>query len=252
MPSPTAEVGVAAHIAEVGPGGNAGPRVAEHADWACRRALGFERGGCKPSGQAGETGRAWARTAWFARAHATAAHLDAHPHRLCCFARAQATPWRTPTSSGSSTAAFGSWSTRWLPHMSERWCAQPPPPTHHQRLHPTPTGGRYSGACRSARDRRPMQRRRDDRRLGAVHASQGSLWRTRPVAHGRSRTVLAMATACLRLGVCRVSPVHSLRVHGVIIATAVRSERSISVTYLLTITCACRMDPKHLNDARYA
>lgn len=27
MPSPTAEVGVAAHIAEVGPGGNAGPRA---------------------------------------------------------------------------------------------------------------------------------------------------------------------------------------------------------------------------------
>ena len=56
-----------------------------------------------------------------------------------------------------------------------------------------------------------MQRRRDDRRLGgAMHASQGSLWRTRPVTHGRSRTVLAMATACLRLGVCRVSPFLSL------------------------------------------
>ena len=55
-----------------------------------------------------------------------------------------------------------------------------------------------------------MQRRRDDRRLGgAVHASRGSLWRTRPVTHGRSRTVLAMATACLRLGVGRVSPVLS-------------------------------------------
>ena len=53
--------------------------------------------------------------------------------------RAQATPWRTPTSSGSSTAAFGSWSTRWLPHMLERWSAQPPPPTHracHHRLTP--------------------------------------------------------------------------------------------------------------------
>lgn len=54
MPSPTAEVGVAAHIAEVGPGGNAGPRGnAEHADWACRRALGFERGGVNPAARPG-------------------------------------------------------------------------------------------------------------------------------------------------------------------------------------------------------
>ena len=62
------------------------------------------------------------------------------PTRTDCAAlRAQATPWRTPTSSGSSTAAFGSWSTRWLPHMLERWSAQPPPPTHracHHRLTP--------------------------------------------------------------------------------------------------------------------
>ena len=47
-----------------------------------------------------------------------------------------------------------------------------------------------------------------------MHASQGSLWRTRPVTHGRSRTVLAMATACLRP--CAVCHLSCLRVYGVI------------------------------------
>ena len=54
------------------------------------------------------------------------------PTRTDCAAlRAQATSWRTPTSSGSSMAAFGSWSTRWSSHTLERWCAQPPPTHHH-------------------------------------------------------------------------------------------------------------------------
>ena len=64
-----------------------------------------------------------------ARARCAAAPM---PTRTDCAAlRAQATSWRTPTSSGSSMAAFGSWSTRWSSHMLERWCAQPPPTHHH-------------------------------------------------------------------------------------------------------------------------
>ena len=87
------------------------------------------------------------RETWAARSRAVAWFARATPRlppsmatRTDCAALcAQATPWRTPTSSGSSTAAFGSWSTRWLPHMLERWSAQPPPPTHracHHRLTP--------------------------------------------------------------------------------------------------------------------
>jgi len=157
--------------------------------------------------------------------HATAAPLDAHPHRLCCFARTGHTMadahvfWQLD---GSLRVMVY---TLVAAHVGALVCSaatttNPSPP-----IDPTPTGGRYSGACRSARGRRPMQRRRDDRRLGgAVHASQGSLWRTRPVTHGRSRTVLAMATACLRLGVCRVSPVLSPSLRRYISATASRSE----------------------------
>ena len=64
-----------------------------------------------------------------ARARCAAAPM---PTRTDCAAlRAQATSWRTPTSSGSSMAAFGSWSTRWSSHTLERWCAQPPPTHHH-------------------------------------------------------------------------------------------------------------------------
>jgi hypothetical protein len=69
--------------------------------------------------------------------------------------------------------------------------------------------------------------------------------------HGLSHTVgrercsrwrlLTCGWACV---VCHLSTVSEC--HGVIIATAVRSERSISVA------CARRMDPKHIGDAGYA
>lgn len=43
-------------------------------------------------------------------------------------------------SSGSSMAAFGSWSTRWSSHMLERWCAHRHQPiTTHWPRHPTLT-----------------------------------------------------------------------------------------------------------------
>ena len=75
--------------------------------------------------------------------------------------------------------------------------------------HATPTGGRYSGACPSARGRRPMQRSRDDTGGSrcAVHASPGSTWRTRLLRTvGRERCsrwrVLACGCACV---LCHVS-----------------------------------------------
>ena len=180
--------------------------------------------------------------------HATAAPLAAHPNRLCCFARTGHTMadahvfWQLD---GSLRVMVY---TLVAAHVGALVCSATT--TNPSRLSPpidpTPTGGRYSGACRSARGRRPMQRRRDDRRLGgAVHASQGSLWRTRPVTHGRSRVVLAMATACLRLGVCRVSPVQSPSLRRYISATASRSEMARSSA----VVCARRMDPQHLADA---
>ena len=158
-------------------------------------------------------GGALARSRVVRARHATAAPLDGHPHRLRCFVRTGHTMadahvfWQLD---GSLRVMVY---TLVAAHVGALVCSATT--TNPSRLSPpidpTPTGGRYSGACRSARGRRPMQRRRDDRRLGgAVHASRGSLWRTRPVTHGRSRTVLAMATACLRLGVCRVSPFLSL------------------------------------------
>ena len=135
---------------------------------------------------------------------------DAHPHRLCCFARtghimADAHVfWQLD---GSIRVMVY---TLVVAHVGALVCStttNPSPPIGHA----TPTGGRYSGACPSARGRRPMQRSRDD--------TGGSRWRrarepglhlaNAAVTHGRSRTVLAMASACLRLRVCLVSCVQT-------------------------------------------
>ena len=88
---------------------------------------------------------------------------DAHPHRLCCFARAGHIMadahvfWQLD---GSIRVMVY---TLVVAHVGALVCStttNPPPPIGHA----TPTGGRYSGACPSARGRRPMQRSRDDRR----------------------------------------------------------------------------------------
>ena len=88
---------------------------------------------------------------------------DAHPHRLCCFARtghimADAHVfWQLD---GSIRVMVY---TLVVAHVGALVCStttNPSPPIGHA----TPTGGRYSGACPSARGRRPMQRSRDDRR----------------------------------------------------------------------------------------
>ena len=129
----------------------------------------------------------------------------------CAALRAQATSWRTPTSSGSSMAAFGSWSTRWSSHMLERWCAQPPP-THHQPLATPPQLA--AGILVLVGLQEPVGPCKGVVMAGgslggAVHASPGSIWRTRLFTHGRSRAVLAMVNACLRLRVCLVSRVQT-------------------------------------------
>ena len=107
--------------------------------------------------------------------HARAAPLrrcpDAHSHRPRCFARtghimADAHVfWQLD---GSIRVMVY---TLVVAHVGALVCS--PPPTHHHPLATPPhPAGRYSGACRPARGRRPIQRSRDDRRQSWWHCAR--------------------------------------------------------------------------------
>ena len=103
------------------------------------------------------------RRAHHARATPLRRCPDAHPHRLCCFARTghiMADAHVFWELDGSIRVMVY---TLVIAHVGALVCSTTtnPSPTIG---HATPTGGRYSGACRSARARRPMQRSRDGRR----------------------------------------------------------------------------------------
>lgn len=112
-------------------------------------------------------------------------------------------------SSGSSMAAFGSWSTRWSSRMLERWCAQPPPTHHHPLATPPQLAADILVPVRLQEAAGPCKGvvMTQEAAGGAVHASPGSTWRTR-LLHtvGRERCsrwrVLACGCACV---LCHVS-----------------------------------------------